>query len=180
PAGGAAAGPHPGGVRGRPGHPHHAAHPDVSRAVQGAHQRASRPGRSSEMRERMPYPGARSVSTISHGPRPPVLVVDFAQFDTTTTLAELLAATRDRTVYRIDAVSDLGRPIAPVSIPEMAADYAGQVAALAPVPAVVVAYCSAAVLGMHIVGNLVANGHPEPRMILVEPTWLTTQILGQV
>jgi len=117
-----------------------------------------------------------SVTELVAGARPPLLAVDFAAFSAAETLSTLLsrAATR-RGVHRIDPMecacvedNDLGW---------LARRYAGEVIGSGLRPAVVVGGCSSAVLALLLAEALVAMGQPPTPVVLVEPTWVSTQTI---
>jgi hypothetical protein len=108
------------------------------------------------------------LTTLADGPGAPVLVIDFDQFDDATTISAMLAARGDCPVHRIDPVTG-----GTGTIEALAQRLTVEVAAVR--PATVVAYCSAAVLGLHLVDRLGAIGEPVPETVLVEPTWLTAE-----
>jgi hypothetical protein len=106
------------------------------------------------------------VVRLADGPGTPVLVVDFAQFDSATTVSAGLAGRANRSVYRIDPVD-----VQTCCVEDLVECCVPAIAALA--PAVIVAYCSAAALGLRLVHALAVRGHPAPETVLVEPTWVT-------
>jgi hypothetical protein len=111
------------------------------------------------------------VKTIAEGAHDPILLVDFVRFSAAGTLSQTLAAGGSgRTVHRIDAVSDLilnpdFRPLR-----EIATAYGDALAASGETPALVVGYCSASRLALHI-GQYLAECHKAVSVVLVEPSW---------
>ncbi|GAA0443969.1 hypothetical protein Acor_27300 [Acrocarpospora corrugata] len=115
------------------------------------------------------------LEKIVEGDLPPVIVVDFAMFSVADTMTGLMGVPGSgRAVYRVDAVQDLEIHGA-LSIAELAALYAGEIGKLASPPAAVLGYCSAATLALALADRL----GERPEVILVEPTWLTTDMIGQ-
>lgn len=111
------------------------------------------------------------VEVIERGNQGAIAVVDFAEFTSRGTLAELIRRDLpDHTVLRIDAVTAVGTDLTDLHIDELAARCADE---LAPGrPALVIGYCSAAALALRIAAVLAASGR-APAVALVEPTWLT-------
>lgn len=106
----------------------------------------------------------------------PVVVVDFNEFTAKTTLADVASAiTAERGLYRIDAVT------APVTgtagIEELAQACAQELRRQGVYPETVIGYCSAATLSMHLAAELTVPDSPGPRVILVEPSWLTPDLV---
>ncbi|WP_153812210.1 amino acid adenylation domain-containing protein [Streptomyces sp. SUK 48] len=106
----------------------------------------------------------------------PVVVVDFNEFTSKTTLADVAAAiTAERGLYRIDAVT---APVTDtVGIVELAQACAQELRRQGVYPETLIGYCSAATLSMHLAAELTVPGSPGPRVILVEPSWLTPDLV---
>jgi pimeloyl-ACP methyl ester carboxylesterase len=114
------------------------------------------------------------LERIVDGDLEPVILVDFAQFTATDTVANLLGtADAGRGVYRADAVQDFEAAGGTMSLDQLADGYAREAAELPGKPAAVVGYCSAATLAMEL-----ANRLPDTAVILVEPSWLTPDLIG--
>jgi hypothetical protein len=108
---------------------------------------------------------------MQSGDGPAVAVVDFAEFSARGTIAELIQ--RDfagHPVLRVDAVSTIGADLRGMELDELALLCAHALRDAA--PALVVGYCSAAGLAVRTAAALAGSGRP-PRVVLVEPTWLT-------
>ncbi|MFG2605963.1 amino acid adenylation domain-containing protein [Streptomyces sp. NPDC048514] len=120
------------------------------------------------------------VATLRPGTGRPVVVVDFNEFTARRTLSELVSETgSDRALFRIDAVNGpaagTGRGIA-----ELADAYAAELNRMEVRPDVVLGYCSAATLALHLARALAGgDGGRLPRTILVEPSWMTPEIIGE-
>jgi hypothetical protein len=119
-------------------------------------------------------PVRKIVQILAKGDASAVAVVDFAEFTSRGTLAELIC--RDlpgHTVLRIDAVTaydadDLA--VDQLSLDELARACARELRQDA--PSLVVGYCSASSLAVRIAAELAGPG-AAPAVVLVEPTWLT-------
>lgn len=104
------------------------------------------------------------------------LVVDFKEFSAKTTLfAALSAAYPDRPLRRIDAVAAVSR--FGTALPDVASRCVDQLVEEGGAPAVVFGYCGAAGLALHIAAGLEARGLGRPPVILVEPSWLTPDLV---
>ncbi|MCA2183611.1 hypothetical protein [Nonomuraea cavernae] len=121
------------------------------------------------------------LEKIVGGELPPVILVDFAMFSVADTMTTLMGVHGSgRAIYRVDAVQDLETHGA-MSIDRLAELYTREIAELAEFaspPAGVLGYCSAATLALEIANRLGDGGH-APQVVLVEPTWLTTDLIGQ-
>lgn len=114
------------------------------------------------------------LERIVDGDLEPVILVDFAQFTDAGTVANLLGtADAGRGVYRADAVQDFEAAGGTMSLAQLADGYAREAAELPGKPVAVVGYCSAATLAMEL-----ANRLPDTAVILVEPSWLTPDLIG--
>ncbi|WP_165845490.1 hypothetical protein [Streptacidiphilus pinicola] len=103
-------------------------------------------------------------------------MVDFKEFSAKTTLfAALSAAYPDRPLHRIDAVAAVSR--FGTELQEVAARCVDELVAEDRAPEVVFGYCSAAGLALHIAAGLEARGLRRPPVILVEPSWLTPELV---
>lgn len=126
--------------------------------------------------------GVRSsglVSVLSSGSAPPVVVVDFNEFTARTTLAQTVADLgRDRAVYRIDAAA-VHEDLPDRSVPQLAAACAAELRALGVTPEIVMGFCNAAVLSLHLVKALGSGPGREPELHLIEPSWLTPELIRQ-
>jgi len=104
------------------------------------------------------------------------LVVDFKEFSAKTTLfAALSAEYPDRSWRRIDAVaavSSFGTVLG-----DVAARCVDELMAEGCAPEVIFGYCSAAGLALHIAAGLEGRGLRRPPVILVEPSWLTPDLV---
>ncbi|WP_345044039.1 amino acid adenylation domain-containing protein [Streptomyces sannanensis] len=100
--------------------------------------------------------------------------MDFNEFSARTTLAQVVAElVPGHGVYRIDAAA--AHAVLPSSdVPELATACAAELAALGVKPEVVLGYCSAASLSLHLARALSREIGHQPRVHLVEPTWLTS------
>lgn len=116
-----------------------------------------------------------SLDGLAGGAGNPVLIVDFLRFAAARSLGSVLAeGCGDRPVLRADPVGDLpgGTDAAP-DIPTLADAYAAAYAntpAVAGRPALVVGYCSAAVLALRLAERLAQRGLWDG-VVLVQPTW---------
>jgi len=109
------------------------------------------------------------------GPRTS-LVVDFKEFSAKTTLfAALSKAFPDRPLRRVEAVAAVAG-FGPV-LGDVAACSVDQLVEDGCEPEVVFGYCSAAGLALHIVAELESRGLRRPPVILVEPSWLTPELV---
>ncbi|MEV0589964.1 hypothetical protein [Nonomuraea cavernae] len=116
------------------------------------------------------------LEKIVEGELPPVILVDFAMFSVADTMTTLMGVEGSgRAIYRVDAVQDLETHGA-MSIDRLADLYTREITELASPPAGVLGYCSAATLALEIANRL---GEDPPQVVLVEPTWLTTDLIGQ-
>jgi len=117
-----------------------------------------------------------SISKTSADGLSSSLVVDFKEFSAKTTLfAALSAAYPDRSLHRIDAVaavSSFGTVLG-----DVAARCVDQLMEEDCAPVVIFGYCSAAGLALHIAAGLEGRGLRRPPVILVEPSWLTPDLV---
>lgn len=100
-----------------------------------------------------------------------VVVVDFVPFSSAERLGQLLCRhSAGHQIYQIDPVTDLTASSSYIPLPDLAKKYAGalEAAHVTDYPALVVGYCSAASLALHIVSNLAQACDVAP--ILVTPT----------
>lgn len=106
----------------------------------------------------------------------PVVIVDFNEFTPKTTLADVAdPLTAERGLYRIDAVT---APLTDTEdIVELARACAQELNRLGVRPETVIGYCSAATLSLHLADQLTGQGSPGPRVVLLEPTWLTPDLI---
>ncbi|MGW4694784.1 amino acid adenylation domain-containing protein [Kitasatospora cineracea] len=100
--------------------------------------------------------------------------MDFNEFSARSTLAQVVAELAPgHGVYRIDAAA--AHAVLPDGdVPELATACAAELAALGVVPDIVLGYCSAASLSLYLSRALSRETGYQPRVHLVEPTWLTT------
>jgi hypothetical protein len=116
----------------------------------------------------------RVLERIVDGDLEPMILVDFAQFTATDTLAKLLGTPEaGRAVYRADAVQDFEAAGCGMSLAQLAEGYARELAKLPSKPVAVVGYCSASTLAMEL-----ANWLKDTAVVLVEPSWLTPDLIG--
>jgi hypothetical protein len=114
------------------------------------------------------------LERIVEGDLAPVILVDFAQFTTADTVADLLGTPEaGRGVYRADAVADFEAAGSAMSLAQLAEGYAREVAELPIKPVAVVGYCSASTLALEL-----ANRLADATVVLVEPSWLTPDLIG--
>ncbi|QYC44245.1 hypothetical protein Nocox_33375 [Nonomuraea coxensis DSM 45129] len=115
------------------------------------------------------------LEKVTGGEVPPVVLVDFAMFSTADTLTGLIGVPESgRAVYRVEAVQDL-EAHGHLSVKRLADLLAREIEAeLAGPPAAVLGWCSAATLTMEI-----AQRVGDAEVVLVEPTWPTTEEIGQ-
>ncbi|SEM10316.1 amino acid adenylation domain-containing protein [Streptacidiphilus jiangxiensis] len=117
------------------------------------------------------------ITSLRPGAGRPLLVVDFNEFTARTTLSAVLAQSDvERPVLRLDAVNG-PTMVADRSLVELAEACAAELRRRGQSPEAVLGYCSAAPLALHIVDRLEAAGSPRPRLILVEPTWMTPELV---
>jgi hypothetical protein len=123
------------------------------------------------MTNRAPAATNQIVEHLVEGGPSSVVVVDFADFSTHGTLAELISRdVADHTVLRIDAVTSCGIGLREMRIDELARACAAELRNEN--PALVIGYCSAASLALRIAAALGDQGL-SPAVALVQPTWLT-------
>lgn len=102
----------------------------------------------------------------------PILVADFQAFSSAPRLSQLVTDRLEgRPVYQVDPLEALsaGRPY--ISLAELATEAVGSYLRAQPAdgPAIVVGYCSAAALSMHIATQLARSGHASA--VLLRPSW---------
>ncbi|MEV6328794.1 amino acid adenylation domain-containing protein [Streptomyces sp. NPDC051909] len=117
------------------------------------------------------------ITELRPGTGRPVLVVDFNEFTARRTLSASVAETAaGRPVLRFDAVNG-PTEAAERDIVELARACAAQLRRTGEPPAVVLGYCSAATLALHIADSLADGGSGRPGVILVEPSWMTAELV---
>jgi hypothetical protein len=112
---------------------------------------------------------------LAAGPGGPVLVADIPAFSSAPPLSQLLASrTEGRPLYQVDPLAALSADRPYVSVAELAAETAGAFARSEPAggPAIVIGYCSAAALSLHV-ATLLARSRAATA-VLVRPTWPDT------
>jgi hypothetical protein len=112
---------------------------------------------------------------LSSGTVGSVLVVDFQPYSTGKRLGELIAAgAPDRTVQQIEPARDLAARHDYLGLDELADEYASSCRVAGdPADAVLVGYCSAAVLAVRLAERLASS-----RVILLRPTWPDTAMIA--
>ncbi len=122
------------------------------------------------------------VTTLSPGQRSPVLLVDFLMFSDKPTLAKLLQqGAGPRGLYQIDGVlafAATGRTARRPSLSELAAVCTAALERLPAEPAVIVGYCSAAVLALGIWERLCARSAGRPALMLVNPSLVDDELIA--
>ncbi|MFI9598014.1 hypothetical protein [Nonomuraea sp. NPDC052265] len=115
------------------------------------------------------------LEKVIGGELPPVVLVDFAMFSMADTLTGLIGVPESgRAVYRVDAVQDM-EVHGQLSVKRLADLHAREIEAeLAGPPAAVLGWCSAAALAMEIAQRI-----GDAEVVLVEPTWPTTEEIGR-
>jgi hypothetical protein len=112
------------------------------------------------------------LERLAAGAGRPIVVVDFLPFSSANRLGQLLCAHRaDQPVYQVDPVTDLAACRGYLPLSALADAYADALAAegLAHRPAILVGYCSAAVLALEITARMAPQG--KACAVLVAPTW---------
>lgn len=120
--------------------------------------------------------GAMLVRRLVAGGAEPVIVADFQPFSSALRLSHLLSGRAEgRPVYQVDALGALSRDRLYISLADLAAEAVGSFARSQPAegPAVVVGYCSAAALSVHI-ATLLARSR-ETAAVLLRPSWPDTK-----
>lgn len=127
----------------------------------------------------MPDAGpAGIVTTLSPAQGPPVLLVDFLMFSDAPTLATLLLqGAGSRGLYQIDGVKAFAAAGQRPSLTELAATCAAALEQLPAGPAVIVGYCSAAVLALSLTERLRATSALRPALILVNPSLVDDNLI---
>jgi hypothetical protein len=109
---------------------------------------------------------------LAAGHSSPVLVADFQAFSSAPRLSALLSARiQGRPMYQVDPLGALSQERPYISLAELAADAVGSFLRSGPADGrvVVVGYCSAAALALHI-ATLLAGSH-KAAALLLRPTW---------
>jgi hypothetical protein len=120
--------------------------------------------------------GDMILRRLTAGAARPVLVADFQAFSSAPRLSHLISGrTEGRPVYQVDPLDALSRDQPYISLADLAAETAGSFARSQPAddPVVVIGYCSAAALSVHI-ATLLARSR-EATAVLLRPTWPTTE-----
>jgi hypothetical protein len=120
--------------------------------------------------------GDMILRRLTAGPARPVLVADFQAFSSAPRLSHLITSRAEgRPVYQVDPLDALSQDRPYISLADLAAETAGSFARsqLADDPVVVIGYCSAAALSMHI-ATLLAHSR-EATAVLLRPSWPTTE-----
>jgi hypothetical protein len=115
---------------------------------------------------------------LAAGPARPVLVADIPAFSSAPPLSHLLASrTEGRPLYQVDPLAALSANRPYLSLSELAAATADSFARSQPAagPAIVIGYCSAAALSLHI-ATLLARSRAATA-VLVRPTWPDTEAI---
>ncbi|NUR32106.1 MAG: hypothetical protein HOV83_40725 [Catenulispora sp.] len=113
------------------------------------------------------------LEKIVGGEHSPIVLVDFAMFSTADTMTGLMGVPETgRAVYRVDAVQGLELH-GHMSVKHLADLYGRKIERLESAPAAVLGYCGAATLALEIAGRL-----GDLQIVLVEPTWPTTDLIG--
>jgi hypothetical protein len=116
--------------------------------------------------------GDTIVRQIAAGAAQPVLVADFQAFSSAPRLSHLVGdRVEGRPVYQVDPLGALSRDRSYISLADLAAEAVGSFGRSQPAdgPAVVIGYCSAAALSMHIAALLARTR--EATAVLLRPTW---------
>jgi len=120
--------------------------------------------------------GDMILRRLTAGPARPVLVADFQAFSSAPRLSHLITSRAEgRPVYQVDPLDALSQDRPYISLADLAAETAGSFARSQPAddPVVVIGYCSAAALSMHI-ATLLARSR-EATAVLLRPSWPTTE-----
>jgi hypothetical protein len=116
------------------------------------------------------------VRQLAAGAAKPVLVADFQAFSSAPRLSHLVSGRAEgRPVYQVDPLDALSQDRPYISIADLAAEAVGSFARSQPAdgPAIVIGYCSAAALSMHI-ATLLARSR-DATAVLLRPTWPDTE-----
>jgi hypothetical protein len=119
--------------------------------------------------------GGMFVRRLVAGAAKPVLVADFQPFSSAPRLSDLVSdRVEGRPVYQIDPLEALSQDRPYLSLADLAAEAVGSFARSQPAdgPAVVIGYCSAAALSMHIAALLARSR--EATAVLLRPSWPDT------
>ena len=120
--------------------------------------------------------GDMIVRQLVAGAAKPVLVADFQAFSSAPRLSHLVSGRAEgRPVYQVDPLDALSQDRPYISIADLAAEAVGSFARSQPAdgPAIVIGYCSAAALSMHI-ATLLARSR-DATAVLLRPTWPDTE-----
>jgi hypothetical protein len=115
---------------------------------------------------------------LAAGTGQPVLVADFQAFSSAPRLSDLVSGrTEDRPVYQVDPLDALSQDRPYISLTDLAAEADAWFTRSQPAdgPAVVVGYCSAAGLSVHIAA-LLARSRPATA-VLLRPSWPGTETI---
>jgi hypothetical protein len=115
------------------------------------------------------------VQRITTGAARPILVADFQAFSSAPRLSHLVGdRAKGRPVYQVDPLGALSRDRPYISLADLAAEAARAFERSQPAagPAVVIGYCSAAALSLHIAALLARTR--EATAVLLRPTWPDT------
>jgi hypothetical protein len=116
---------------------------------------------------------------LSAGDGPPIFVADFQAYSSAPRLSQLMASQGSRNpIFRVDPVTDLARDgFDHITLPVLARAYADGFLStgINPAAAVVVGYCSAGALALHVAGRLASQG--DVPVVLVRPTWPDTAMI---
>jgi hypothetical protein len=120
--------------------------------------------------------GDMILRRLTAGAARPVLVVDFQAFSSAPRLSHLISGRAEgRPVYQVDPLDALSQDRPYITLADLAAEAADSFARSQPAddPVVVIGYCSAAALSMHI-ATLLAHSR-EATAVLLRPSWPTTE-----
>jgi hypothetical protein len=110
----------------------------------------------------------------------PVLVADFQAFSSAPRLSHMIGARAEgRPVYQVDPLDALSRDRLYAPLAELAAETVAAFLRSQPAdgPAVVVGYCSAAALAVHIAALLARSR--EAAAVLLRPSWPGTEVIEE-
>lgn len=116
------------------------------------------------------------LTRLVAGAARPVLVADFQPFSSAPRLSQLVSdRVEGRPVYQVDPLEALSQDRPYLSLADLAAEAAGSFARSQPAdgPAVVIGYCSAAALSVHIAALLARSR--EATAVLLRPSWPGTE-----